>query len=137
MISVFAFFIPEGSGTIKPIAFGLAIGVGIDAFLVRMTLGPAVMRLLHGMAWWLPGWLARRMPVLDAEGEAITHQLALADWPSPDADHAVYGEGLGAADGDTVLFEGVDLDIPRGGHVEVDGTPACDVICSTTGNSAK
>ena len=123
MISVFAFFIPEGSGTIKPIAFGLAVGVAIDAFLVRMTLGPAVMSLLHGKAWWLPRWLSRRMPVLDAEGEAITHQLALAEWPYPGADHAVYGEGLGASDGDAVLFEGIDLDVPRGGHVEVDGTP--------------
>ena len=123
MIAVFAFFIPSGSTTIKPIAFGLAVGVGIDAFLVRMTLGPAVMKLLHGRAWWLPTWLARRMPVLDAEGEAITHQLSLADWPHPGADHAVYGEGLGASDGDTVLFEDVDLDIPRGGNVEVDGAP--------------
>ena len=124
MIAVFAFFIPQGSGTIKPIAFGLAIGVGIDAFLVRMTLGPAVMKLLRGRAWWLPAWLARRMPVLDAEGEAITHQLALADWPYPGADQAVYGEGLTASDGATELFSGIDLDVPRGGHIEVDGPPA-------------
>lgn len=120
MIAVFAFFIPQGSGTIKPIAFGLAVGVGIDAFLVRMTLGPAIMRLLHGRAWWLPKWLARRMPVLDAEGEAITHQLALADWPSPGADQAVYGERLSASG----LFADLNLDIPRGSHVEVDGPPA-------------
>lgn len=124
MIAVFAFFIPQGSGTIKPIAFGLAIGVGIDAFLVRMTLGPAVMKLLHGRAWWLPRWLARRMPVLDAEGEAITHQLSLADWPYPGADQAVYGEGLSAAEAGVELFSGVDLDVPRGGHIEVDGPPA-------------
>lgn len=120
MIAVFAFFIPQGSGTIKPIAFGLAVGVAVDAFLVRMTLGPAIMRLLHGRAWWLPKWLAARMPVLDAEGEAITHQLALADWPSPDADHAVYGERLSASG----LFTDLNLDIPRGTHIEVDGPPA-------------
>ena len=46
MISVFAAFIPHGSSTIKPIALGLAVGVFVDAFLVRMTLVPAVLALL-------------------------------------------------------------------------------------------
>ncbi|MFV0453264.1 MAG: MMPL family transporter, partial [Propioniciclava sp.] len=70
MVSVFGFFIPEGDTTLKPIAFGLAIGVAIDAFIVRMTLGPAAMKLLGARAWHLPRWLERRLPVLDAEGEA-------------------------------------------------------------------
>ena len=46
MISVFAAFIPHGSSTIKPIALGLAVGVFVDAFMVRMTLVPAVLALL-------------------------------------------------------------------------------------------
>ena len=54
MISVFAAFIPEGSSTIKPIALGLAVGVFVDAFLVRMTLVPAVLALLGTAAWWMP-----------------------------------------------------------------------------------
>ena len=121
MVSVFAFFVPEGTGVIKPIAFGLAIGVAIDAFLVRMTLGPAVMKLLGHKAWWLPRWLARRLPHMDAEGEAITHQLSLADWPHPGADHAIYGEGLGASTEAATLFSGVDVDLPRGGTLVLDG----------------
>ena len=124
MVSVFAFFVPEGSGVIKPIAFGLAVGVAIDAFLVRMTLGPAVMKLLRGRAWWLPAWLERRLPHMDAEGEAITHQLSLADWPHEGADHAIYGEGLAASHGDTFLFGGIDLDVAPGRTLVLDGPAA-------------
>ncbi|MFP5415312.1 MAG: MMPL family transporter, partial [Actinomycetes bacterium] len=124
MIAVFAFFIPEGVGVIKPIAFGLAAGVAVDAFLVRMTLGPAVMKLLHGRAWWLPRWLARRMPHMDAEGEALTHQLALTDWPHPGADQRIYGEGLAAATDDITLFDGLALDLPPGRTLVLQGPGA-------------
>ena len=43
MFAVFAAFVPSGEGPIKTIAFGLAVGVFVDAFVVRMTLVPAVM----------------------------------------------------------------------------------------------
>ncbi|WP_019179648.1 MMPL family transporter, partial [Microbacterium yannicii] len=46
MFAVFAAFVPEGDSSIKPIALGLAVGIAVDAFLVRMTLVPAVMALL-------------------------------------------------------------------------------------------
>jgi len=124
MISVFGFFIPAGEGMIKPIAFGLAIGVGIDAFLIRMTLGPAVMALLHGRAWWLPHRLERRLPEMDVEGEAITHQLSLADWPEPDSTRAIYGEGLTAATDSEELFAGVRVDLRAGRTLVVTGGAA-------------
>src|SRR5699024_8008754 len=38
MFAVFVFFVPEGMGPIKQIAFALAVGVAVDAFLIRMTL---------------------------------------------------------------------------------------------------
>ena len=60
MVSVFVAFIPAGPATIQQIAFGLAVGVFVDAFIVRMTLVPAVMVLLDRRAWWLPRWLDRR-----------------------------------------------------------------------------
>ncbi len=94
MFAVFAFFVPNGEGAIKPIAFGLAIGVAVDAFVVRMVLVPAVMHLLGEKAWWLPGWLDRVLPSFDVEGESLTRQLSLAAWPSPEDRHVVYGEGL-------------------------------------------
>ncbi len=121
MFSVFIFFVPTGIGVIKPIAFGLAIGVAFDAFLVRMTLGPAVMKLMDGAAWWLPSWLHRRLPVLDVEGEALAHQTRLAAWPAPGDTAAIHAEGLRASDGEHVLFDGVAVRLERGGILVVDG----------------
>ncbi len=69
MVSVFASFAFSDDPTIKQFGFALASGVLIDAFLVRLTLIPAVMSLLGRSAWWLPVWLDRILPTLDLEGE--------------------------------------------------------------------
>ena len=53
------------------IGFALAVGVLVDALLVRMTLTPAVMHLLGEGAWWMPRWLDRILPDLDVEGAAL------------------------------------------------------------------
>jgi RND superfamily putative drug exporter len=71
MIAVFTSFIPGGTATLKPIAFSLAFGVLLDAFLVRMTLVPAVLALAGRGAWWLPRWLGRILPDLDVEGTKL------------------------------------------------------------------
>ncbi len=94
MFSVFAAFVPEGEGPIKTIGFGLAVGVFVDAFLVRMTLVPAILALLGSGAWWLPQWIDRRLPSFDVEGDGLAHQVALASWPTPDDPHLIYAEGL-------------------------------------------
>ena len=121
MFSVFAFFVPSGIGVIKPIAFSLALGVALDAFLIRMTLGPAVMKLLGDKAWWLPAWLDRRMPVLDVEGESLAHQMALADWPAPGDTAAIHAEGLAAEVDHHLLFRGVDVRLEPGEVLVVTG----------------
>ena len=46
MISVFAGFILPDDAIIKSVGFALAFGILIDAFLIRMTLIPAIMSLL-------------------------------------------------------------------------------------------
>jgi putative drug exporter of the RND superfamily len=94
MLSVFGAFVPEGDGAIKTIGFGLAVGVFVDAFIVRMTLVPAVLTLLGTRAWWLPRWIDRRLPSFDVEGEGLTHQVALVDWPTSEDRHLVVAEGL-------------------------------------------
>ena len=71
MISVFAGFIFSHDATIKPIGFGLAFGVLLDAFVVRMLLIPAAMHLLGETAWWLPAWLDRLLPDVDVEGAKL------------------------------------------------------------------
>ena len=70
MVSVFASFVFSDDATIKQFGFALAVGVLIDAFLVRMTLVPAVMSVLGHSAWWLPRWLDRLLPTIDIDGEA-------------------------------------------------------------------
>ncbi|MFC5752387.1 MMPL family transporter [Actinomadura rugatobispora] len=75
MIAVFAGFVVTPDPIIKSIGFALAIGVFIDAFVVRMTLVPAVMSLLGRAAWWLPRWLDRALPDLDIEGEKLRREL--------------------------------------------------------------
>ena len=82
MFVVFASFIPDGSGVIKPMAVGLAVGILADAFLVRMTLVPAVMALLGRAAWWMPKWLGRLLPNVDIEGERLREHRDAVSWAS-------------------------------------------------------
>ncbi|GIE31061.1 membrane protein [Actinoplanes italicus] len=71
MISVFGGFIFSNTAMIRSLGFGLAFGVLVDAFLVRMLLIPAVMHLLGSSAWWIPRWLDRILPNVDVEGAAL------------------------------------------------------------------
>jgi RND superfamily putative drug exporter len=109
MFAVFAAFIPEGDTAIKPIALGLAAGIAIDAFFVRMTLVPAVMALLGDQAWWMPRWLDRALPHFDIEGEAVERELSLADWPEPHTTAVVVAEDLDVSDDDLVLVADVSF----------------------------
>ncbi|MET1020947.1 MAG: MMPL family transporter, partial [Arthrobacter sp.] len=68
MVSVFSGFIFSHLNMVRPLGFAMAFGVLIDAFVVRMTIVPAVMYLLGEKAWWLPGWLERILPDVDVEG---------------------------------------------------------------------
>ncbi|WP_353988355.1 MMPL family transporter [Ruicaihuangia caeni] len=80
MFAVFVSFVPEGSGVIKVMALGLAAGVFLDAFLVRMTLVPAVMALMGRTAWWLPRRLDRAMPDVDIEGARLLEHREAVAW---------------------------------------------------------
>jgi RND superfamily putative drug exporter len=72
MIGVFSSFATGNDVVVKSIAIALAFGVLADAFLVRMTLVPAVLALLGRRAWTLPGWLDQLLPNVDIEGERLT-----------------------------------------------------------------
>ena len=71
MTSVFAGFVFSHLTMIRAIGFSLAIGVLFDAFIVRMTLTPAIMHLLGRHAWYIPRWLDRILPDVDVEGSKI------------------------------------------------------------------
>jgi putative drug exporter of the RND superfamily len=76
MASVFAGFMFSSETVVKSMGFALAAGVLIDAFLIRMLVGPALMSLLGPRTWTLPAWLDRMLPVVDVEGEQLTRSLA-------------------------------------------------------------
>ncbi len=126
MFAVFAAFVPEGSATIKPIAFSLAVGVFVDAFIVRMTLVPAVLALLGRRAWGLPPKLDRLLPVFDAEGDALVHELRLADWPAPGSTEAISARALRLEDDrGRPVYAGVDLHLQPGEILVLHGAGAC------------
>jgi RND superfamily putative drug exporter len=75
MTAVFSGFILSGQTLIREMGFGLALAIAIDAFVVRMTIVPAVMALLGRGAWYLPRWLDRILPNVDIEGETLRRSL--------------------------------------------------------------
>jgi len=123
MFAVFVAFVPEGDSSLKPIALGLAVGVAVDAFLVRMTLVPAILALLGAKAWWMPRWLDRILPKLDVEGEAVEREVRLADWPA-ESGVAIAADDLrtvGASDAEEPVFSEVSLRLGYGGTLLVTG----------------
>jgi RND superfamily putative drug exporter len=68
MMAVFGAFVLDPDPILKSIGLSLAFGVLADAFLVRLTLVPAVMSLLGRAAWWLPRGVDRVIPHVDVEG---------------------------------------------------------------------
>jgi uncharacterized membrane protein YdfJ with MMPL/SSD domain len=71
MTAVFGAFLLDDDPVIKSIGLSLAVGVLADAFIVRMTLVPAVMAMLGRRAWWMPKRLGRVLPKIDVEGESL------------------------------------------------------------------
>ena len=88
MTAVFLSFTLADDRVIKE--FGLALGVSIliDAFLVRLTLVPAIMYLGGEKMWWMPRWLDRLLPTVNVEPPAS----ALADLEDPVDDGPVSAE---------------------------------------------
>jgi RND superfamily putative drug exporter len=83
MVSVFAGFIFSHLNMVRPLGFAMAFGVLVDAFVVRMTIVPAVMYLLGEKAWWLPRWLDRILPDVDVEGARLRKAAPAAAAPEP------------------------------------------------------
>jgi RND superfamily putative drug exporter len=54
----------SGPGTeLKMIASALAIGILLDATVIRALIVPAVVAVMGRWNWWLPGWPARVLRV--------------------------------------------------------------------------
>lgn len=71
MFFIFVAFMINNDPTIKAIGFSFAAGVFLDAFVVRLTLVPAVMAIAGAKIWYHPKWFAKYIPDPDIEGERL------------------------------------------------------------------
>ncbi len=77
MISVFLAFVLSGDRIIAMFGIALAAAVALDAFVLRTLLVPALMHMLGGANWWLPGWLDRRLPRISIEPPDLPRHATL------------------------------------------------------------
>ena len=70
MFCVFVSFGFSGARISSEFGVGLAIAVLADAFLMRLTIIPAVTRALGRSNWVLPAWLDRVLPNISIDGPA-------------------------------------------------------------------
>lgn len=120
MFFVFFSFVPMGYGTIKPIALGLAVGIAFDAFVVRMTLVPALMALFKKSTWWLPKSLDRAIPHADVEGEKLRDHIQDVKWASARTQFSVVGEYV---TWQSVTTPPLSFQWQPGEHIDVVATP--------------
>lgn len=62
MISVFLAFSVSELVSVRNFGVALAVGVALDAFVVRLIVVPAMMVRLGKWCWWMPAWLDRLLP---------------------------------------------------------------------------
>lgn len=62
MIAVFLSFSVTDLMTLRNFGVAQAVGIFIDAFLIRLIVFPALLRRLGRWAWWMPAWLDRLLP---------------------------------------------------------------------------
>lgn len=117
MFFVFFAFVPEGTNIIKPIALGLAVGILFDAFVVRMTLVPALMQLFGQSAWWLPRTLDTSVPHADVEGEALRDHIRDTAWAASHRGVAVKADYVVVGD----LNHPISVEWPDGARVDLVG----------------
>ncbi|MEW1545464.1 MMPL family transporter [Streptomyces tsukubensis] len=109
MISVFLAFVLSGDRVIAMFGIALAVAVALDAFVLRTLLVPALMHLLGGANWWLPGWLDRALPRITIEGPDLRRRAKIPGQPDARA-----GAGRQPAHRAPGVHAGGPHDVPRG-----------------------
>jgi RND superfamily putative drug exporter len=84
MIAVFLGFATEADVVVKMLGFGMAVAILLDATVIRMVLVPATMALLGRWNWWLPGWLDRLLPSIEADVAHLDWDDSVPQAPEPE-----------------------------------------------------
>ena len=107
MLAVFASFSFTGERIVSAIGIGLASAVLVDAFVVRLTLVPAIMTVLGQVNWSYPRWAEWITPRVSVEGSRavsstdadqarlIGDDHELGPVPCAEFGHGAVGVGLG------------------------------------------
>lgn len=74
MLCVFGAFGFAGQRIVAGMGVGLALAVLADAFLTRLVVMPALLRLIGPRTWWYPRWADRITPHLSVEGSSDADQ---------------------------------------------------------------
>ncbi|MCY1029424.1 MMPL family transporter, partial [Mammaliicoccus sciuri] len=88
MFSVFISFVFQDDVMIKSMGIALAFGVLFDAFIVRMTIIPALTKLFGRASWYIPNWLNAILPKIDIEGHALSENNHVAEEADTDNTNA-------------------------------------------------
>ncbi|MEB8263748.1 MMPL family transporter [Mammaliicoccus sciuri] len=88
MFSVFISFVFQDDVMIKSMGIALAFGVLFDAFIVRMTIIPALTKLFGRASWYIPNWLNSILPKIDIEGHALSENNQVAEEADTDNTNA-------------------------------------------------
>ena len=58
---------------VKAFCLGIAVAVFVDAFIIRIILVPAIMKILNVYNWYLPKWLDRILPNIPFDPQHVSH----------------------------------------------------------------
>src|SRR5512132_2094051 len=86
MIAVFGAFAIGNERALAMMGVGFGTAIFIDAFIIRLTLLPAVMHMAGPAMWWMPAWLEKRLPHLNIERPEADGELPVrrgAPQPEP------------------------------------------------------
>jgi RND superfamily putative drug exporter len=89
MVAVFLGFATESDLVIQQLGVGMAVAILLDATVVRMVLVPATMTLLGHRNWWLPSWLDRLLPGIEAETSDRPWQHGVPVVPDTSRDESI------------------------------------------------
>ncbi|GAB47823.1 MMPL family transporter [Mobilicoccus pelagius] len=121
MVAVFASFVPHGDANLKPIALGLAVGVLLDAFVVRMIFIPAALALCGRHTWEFPAVLDRTLPHMDVEGGVVHDHLERNREVREHPNRVVEARGVTIRGGRGVVVSDLDLAFDEPGVCLVQG----------------
>ena len=98
LVATFGSIAASNLETMKEIGVGLAIGVLIDATLVRIIMVPATMRLAQKVNWWIPGgWIDCCPPSSTNRLPRLRQRKLMANVGRPRGRHGVTNRALSAS----------------------------------------